>query len=238
MPKPLLPLAGRPMLDYLCDKLDAVAEIDAIHVVTNGRFAATFAEWAVERAGRAPVRVHDDGTTTNETRLGAIGDIQFVLDEAAIHGRHLLVVAGDNLFDYALEDLVGFWREKGEASVIAVHDVGDPALASQYAVVELDDDDRVLSFVEKPEKPASTLAATATYVYHASHAALIADYLAAGNPPDPIGLFPAWLHSRAPVYGYRFEGEWLDIGDHGQLLEADNRLRRHAGLEERAEYAP
>ena len=237
VPKPLLPLAGRPMLDYLCDKLDAVDEVDAIHVVTNGRFAPNFSEWAAGRAGRAPVRVHDDGTTTNETRLGAIGDIRFVLDEGGIDGEHLLVVAGDNLFDYELSALVGFWRTKGEASAIAVHDVGDPALASQYAVVALGEDDRVLSFVEKPEAPESTLAATATYVIHAGHAALIRRYLADGEPPDPIGLFPAWLHSRAPVYGYRFDGAWLDIGDRGQLLEADNRMRARAGLEPRAEYA-
>src|SRR3954466_6302184 len=237
LPKPLLPLAGRPMLDYLCDKLDAVAEIDAVHVVTNARFAPNFAEWAAVRDGRVPVRVHDDGTTTNETRLGAIGDIRFVLDEAGIDGEHLLVVAGDNLFDYELSDFVAFWRAKGDASAIAVHDVGDLALAAQYAVVSVSADDRVLSFVEKPEAPESTLAATATYVLHAAHVALIREYLAAGEPPDPIGLFPAWLHSRAPVYGYRFEGAWLDIGDHGQLLEADNRMRERAGIPPRGEYA-
>lgn len=236
VPKPLLPLAGRPMLDYLCDKLDAVGEIDAIHVVTNGRFAPNFAEWSAGREGRAPVRVHDDGTTTNETRLGATGDIRFVLDEAGIRGHDLLAVAGDNLFDYDLTDLVAFWRAKGKASAISIHDVGDRALAAQYAVIELDDDDRIVSLVEKPELPQSTLAATATYVFAAPHAALIDDYLEAGNPPDPIGLFPAWLYRQAPVFGYRFAGEWLDIGDREQLLEADNRLRARVGLEPRAAY--
>jgi glucose-1-phosphate thymidylyltransferase len=237
VPKPLLPLAGRPMLDYLCDKLDAVDEIDAVHVVTNGRFAGHFAEWAAGHGGRAAIRVHDDGTTTNETRLGAIGDIRFVLDEAGIRGEDLLVVAGDNLFDYDLTDLVAFWRTKGTASAVSVHDVGDPALASQYAIVELDDDERIVSFVEKPEQPQTTLASTATYVFAAPHAALVDRYLEAGNAPDPIGLFPAWLYREVPVYGFRFEGQWLDIGDHEQLLEADNRLRARAGLEQRAAYA-
>jgi glucose-1-phosphate thymidylyltransferase len=236
VPKPLLPLAGRPMLDYLCDKLDAVGEIDAIHVVTNGRFAPNFVEWAAGREGRTPVRVHDDGTTTNETRLGATGDIRFVLDEAGIRGHDLLVVAGDNLFDYDLTELVAFWHAKGEVSAISIHDVGELALAAHYAVVELDDEDRIVSLVEKPELPQSTLAATATYVFAAPHAALIDDYLEAGNPPDPIGLFPAWLYRQAPVYGYRFAGDWLDIGDREQLLEADNRLRARAGLEPRAAY--
>lgn len=236
LPKPLLPLAGRPMLDYLCDKLDAVGEIDAVHVVTNGRFAQHFTEWAAGRDGRASIRVHDDGTTTNETRLGAIGDIRFVLEEAGIRGHDLLVVAGDNLFDYDLTELVAFWRTQGEASALSVHDVGDLELASQYAVVELDGDDRIISFVEKPELPQSTLAATATYVFGAAHAALVDEYVAAGNPPDPIGLFPAWLYRQVPVYGYRFAGEWLDIGDLGQLLEADNRLRVRTGLEPRDAY--
>src|SRR5690242_20789410 len=176
VPKPLLPLAERPMLDYLCDALDAVGEIDAIHVVTNGRFAAHFTDWARGREGRAPVRVHDDRTTTNETRLGAIGDIRFVLDGAGIRGHDLLVVAGDNLFDYDLVDLVAFWRAKGAENAIAIHDVGDLALASQYGVIELDPDDRVVSLVEKPPDPESALAATATYVFAAAHAALIDDH--------------------------------------------------------------
>lgn len=236
VPKPLLPLAGRPMLDYLCDKLDAVREVDAIHVVTNARFAPDFADWAGGREGRAPIRVHDDGTTTNATRLGATGDIRFVLDEAGIRGNDLLVVAGDNLFDYDLTDLVAFWRERRGASAISVHDVGDLALAAQYAVIELDADDRVIALVEKPALPQSTLAATATYVFAAAHTGLIDEYLDAGNPPDPIGLFPSWLYRRAPVYGYRFAGEWLDIGDREQLLEADNRMRARAGLETRAAY--
>jgi glucose-1-phosphate thymidylyltransferase len=110
-------------------------------------------------------------------------------------------------------------------------------LARLYAVVELDSGDRVVSFVEKPEQPRSTLAATATYVFAAGHAGLVDEYLNAGNKPDPIGLFPAWLYERAPAYGYRFAGEWLDIGDHEQLLEADNRLRARTGMESRTVYA-
>jgi glucose-1-phosphate thymidylyltransferase len=117
-----------------------------------------------------------------------------------------------------------------------VHDVGDLALAAHYAVIELDGHDRVVSLVEKPALPQSTLAATATYVFAAAHARLVDEYLDDGNPPDPIGLFPSWLYRRAPVYGYRFDGEWLDIGDREQLLEADNRMRARAGLETRAAY--
>jgi len=217
------------MLDWI---LDRVAEVtDDVHVVTNGRFAADFEGWS---AGR--VTVHDDGTTSNEDRLGAIGDVRFVLERIGT-GDDLLVVAGDNLFDYSLADYVAWWRGKGTATAVALHDVGDRELAKRYAVVEVDEDDRIVGFVEKPEEPRSTLCATATYVYHRAHVPLLERYLAEGNSPDQPGLFLAWLHEREPVYGYRFQGDWLDIGDRTQLLEADNRLRRRHGLPERAEYA-
>jgi glucose-1-phosphate thymidylyltransferase len=233
--KPLLPLAGRPMLDYLADKIDEVGEVEALHVVTNSRFARDFEAWAEARSGRLPVRVHDDGTTSNADRLGAIGDLRFVIEGAALAGEDLLVVAGDNLFDFSLEEYVAFWRSRG-GSAIGVHDVGSVALARQYGVVELDADDRVVSLVEKPDQPASTLASIAAYLFRAEHAALVGEYLREGNAPDQPGRFVVWLYPRAPVYGYRFEGDWLDIGDRVQLLEADNRMRRRQRLPEQDEY--
>src|SRR5262245_9123270 len=95
--KPLLPLAGRPLIDYVCDKIDAVGEAEALHVVTNSRFAQGFRDWAADRQGRLRPVVHDDGTATNETRLGAIGDIRFTVEGAGLVGHDILVVAGDNV---------------------------------------------------------------------------------------------------------------------------------------------
>ncbi|MFL6033942.1 MAG: nucleotidyltransferase family protein [Gaiellaceae bacterium] len=229
--KPLLPVAGRPMVDWTLDKISEVPDVDEMHLVTNDRFAGDFAKWADGR-----VRVHNDGTTSNEDRMGAIGDIVFVADEQEWEGEDVLVVAGDNLFDFSLAEYVAWWRAK-DGSAIAVYEQPNPELVSQYSVVELDTDDRVLSFVEKPERPESNLTAIATYVYNRAHLALLRAYLADGNSPDQPGHFIAWLHTRAPVYGYRFGGEWLDIGDRSQLLEADNRYRRRAGLPERDQYS-
>jgi glucose-1-phosphate thymidylyltransferase len=227
IPKQLLPVGGRPIVDWILDRIEETSA-EEIHLVTNARFADDFAHWAEDK----DVIVHNDGTTSNEDRLGAIGDIQFVdLDD------DLLVIAGDNLFDYSLADYETYWRER-DGSCIAVLDVGDPELAKKYGIVDVDEHDRVTAFVEKPVDPPTTLCATATYLYTREHANLIATYLAEGNPPDQPGNYIAWLHTREPVYAYRFEGDWYDIGDRDQLLEADNRMRRRNGLPERAEYSP
>jgi glucose-1-phosphate thymidylyltransferase len=227
----LLPLAGRPMLDYLLDKIREVDEIEEIHLVTNARFAKAFQDWAP-----ADVSVHDDGTTSDEDRLGAIGDLALTITRAGLEGEALLVVAGDNLIGYSLPDFVEFWREK-DGSALALHEIEDRALLTSYGVVELDEDDRIVGFEEKPAEPRSNLAATAAYLYRADDVERIPEYLEEGNPPDAPGNLVAWLHTRAPVYGYRFRGEWFDIGDLGQLLEADNLLRQRAGLPGRAEYS-
>jgi glucose-1-phosphate thymidylyltransferase len=234
--KPLLPVGGRPMIDHLLDRIFEVDELEAVHVVTNHKFADSFVRWADEHtnAGRR-IEVHDDGTTSEDDKLGAIGDIRFVLERTALDDD-LLVVAGDNLFDYSLADYVDWWGSKGAVSSVALYDVGDLDLVRKYAAVELDGDDRLVGFVEKPEHPATTLVATATYLFDRSHVPLVDRYLAEGNSPDQPGRFVAWLVPRAPVYGYRFEGEWRDIGDAEQLLEADNRLRELAGLPLRTSY--
>jgi glucose-1-phosphate thymidylyltransferase len=225
--KPLLPVGGRPMVDWILDRI-VETSADEIHLVTNARFAGDFERWAEAK----DVHVHNDGTTSNEDRLGAIGDIDFVgIDD------DLLAIASDNLFDYSLADYEAYWRAKG-GSCVAVHDVGDPELAKKYGIVDVDEDDRITDFVEKPEDPPTTLCATATYLYRRDDVARVKTYLADGNPPDQPGNYVAWLHERAPVYAYRFPGEWYDIGDQVQLLEADNRMRRRRGLPERTEYTP
>jgi glucose-1-phosphate thymidylyltransferase len=213
------------MVDWILDRIGEVDDVDEVHLVTNAKFAPAFRAWAP-----AGVAVHDDGTTSEDDRLGAIGDLAFV----DLVGDDLLVIAGDNLFDFSLRDYVSFWRTRGRASAVALYDVGDPELARKYGIVELADDGRIVGFVEKPEEPPSTLAATATYVFHRDHVALVPRYLEEGNSPDQPGRFVAWLQAREPVYGYRFDGEWLDIGDHEQLREADERVkswqsRREAG---------
>jgi glucose-1-phosphate thymidylyltransferase len=232
-PKPLLPVGGRPMLDWIVERIEEVDEVDGIHVVTNSQFADHFRRWADGRA----IHVHDDGTTSNEDRRGAVGDLQFTVEQARLQGDHLLVIAGDNLFDYSLARYVDWWHGKGTASAIAVRRIPDRELIKHYGVVTVDADDRITSIVEKPDDPQGDLAATATYLYHREHAALLQEYLEEGNSPDQPGRFPVWLVDRAPIYGYAFEGLWMDIGDREQLLTADNLLREQHGLPQRSEYS-
>jgi len=234
--KELLPVGGRPMLDWIVDAIEQVDEVDAVHVVTNARKAPAFREWA--RSSSRDVSILDDGTTSNDDRLGAIGDLGFFLDESGVDDD-LLVIAGDNLFEFSLADFAATWRERGaRASSIAVRDVGSLELAARYGVIALDGDRRIVEFVEKPEHPASTLVATATYLYARDHVALVDDYLRAGNAPDQPGRFAAWLCGREPVYGWVFDEPWFDIGDLAQLLVADNHLRSRHGLPLRDAYTP
>ena len=231
--KELLPVGGRPIVDRIVQNLARVDEVTEVHLVTNARKAPWFHEWANGR----DVTIHDDGTTWNDDRLGAIGDIVFVVDRIGADDD-LLVIAGDNLFDFQLGDLVAFWRTKGVASAVAVRDVGSLDLARQYGTVDLDADDRIRSFVEKPPEPTTTLAATATYLYHREHVPLIRTYVETEANADQPGRLVAWLHEREPVYGWVFTEPWYDIGDHDQLLEADNHLRAAAGLPTRDAYDP
>jgi glucose-1-phosphate thymidylyltransferase len=229
--KPLLPVGGRPMIDRILDAVRTVDEVDEVHVVTNSVHAAAFERWGHETG----VYVHDDGTACNDDRLGAIGDLVLALDRGHLWHDDLLVIAADNLFEFSLRDYVDFWLER-EGSAIAVHRLADPSLASLYGVVELNEGGRVVGMEEKPSAPRSDLVSTATYLFSAEHLGLALRYLAEGNPPDPPGAFLAWLATREPLYGFRFDEAWLDIGDPWQLLEADNRYRVGAGLAPRAAY--
>jgi glucose-1-phosphate thymidylyltransferase len=231
--KELLPVGGRPIIDSIVDSIREVDDVDEIHVVTNARKAPAFEAWA----DGSDIVVHDDGTLSNDDRLGAIGDLRFVIEQARID-EDLLVIAGDNLFEFSLGDLVAFWRGRQPGSAVAIRDVGSTALARRLGIVALDGNDRIVEFVEKPDDPPSTLAATATYLYAREHIRLVETYLDEGNVPDQPGRFVAWLYQREPVYGWRFDSEWFDIGDAAQLLEADNRLRAERGLPVRTVYSP
>jgi glucose-1-phosphate thymidylyltransferase len=215
-PKPLLDVAGRPMLDHLLGRVLTIAGIDETIVVTNAKFAGAFDAWARDRAA---VTVVNDGTISEQDRLGAIGDIGYVLDTCHIDDD-VVVVAGDNLFDSDLADF-GRYARSVDAPTLAVYDVGDLAEMPKYNQVQTDADGRITFFEEKPQHAATTLAGIALYSYPRATLPLIGDYLAGGNNPDQPGRLIQWLYPRVPVYTWLVPGLWYDIGSKESLAEAD-----------------
>ncbi len=218
-PKALLPVGGKPMLEHLLEGLDGVAGLDVIHVVTNSKFAGAFKEWA-QGYGAGGVRILDDGTSDEETKLGAIGDLDLTIRSVELDDD-LLVLAGDNLFTESLAPFAEFGRAKG-APALGVYDVGDLDAIRRYNAIELDEDDRVTFFEEKPERPTSTLTGIALYFYPRSALGLVSEYLAEGNNPDQPGRLVQWLYPRTHVYAWRVPGRWYDVGSKETLAEADH----------------
>src|SRR4051812_13080319 len=216
--KAMVEVGGRPMLEHVVERLEGVEGLDEILLVTNSKFAGAFRDWAAGRDGLS-VTIVDDGTNEEGTKLGAIGDLDLTIREAAIDDD-LIVLAGDNLFSESLAPFAVYATGKG-APVLGVYDVGDLEAIRQYNAIELDAEDRVTFFEEKPEQPRSTLTGIALYFYPRASLGLVREYLDAGNNPDQPGRLVQWLYPRTSVYAWRVPGQWYDIGSAETLAEAD-----------------
>ncbi|MBW2968117.1 nucleotidyltransferase family protein [Candidatus Woesearchaeota archaeon] len=218
-PKPLLEVGKKRMVEHIIHKLEEIDELDEIHVVTNDKFYKNFLEWRREFPSRVNIFIHNDGTLTNEDRLGALGDLHFAIDKGGIDDD-VIVVGGDNLFDFSLLGMVSLFRAK-KAPVVAARDLGDKSLlAKKFGTIEPDADNKILTFEEKPEEPKSSLAATAIYLYTADDIKELEKMKAAGNIPDNSGEFIAHLMKLKDTYCYPFSEHWYDVGGHEQLEEA------------------
>lgn len=223
-PKPLLPVAGKPMVEHVLDNLLPIDEIDEIFIVTNAKFADHFRRWANDyRTGEKlrPIRIIDDGSTDDSNKLGAIGDMKLVLDEAHVE-EDIIVVGGDNLFSHVLRGFGDYCGEK-KAPATGVYDVGNLEEIRKYNAIEVDDLDRIVYFEEKPAAPKSTLTGIALYYYPVSVLSLIHQYIAEGNNPDQPGRLVQWMYTRIPFYVWRVPGIWFDVGS-SETLEEANRI--------------
>jgi len=221
-PKPLLPVAGKPMVEYVLDNLAPIGGIDRVYVVTNAKFAAHFQKWSDGyRSAEAKLdfTIVNDGSTDDSNKLGAIGDIHFVLTTQKVDDD-IIVVAGDNLFSERLSGFGAFCREK-QAPVVAVYDVKDLEQIKKYNSLSLAADGRITFFEEKPKNPTSTLTAIALYYYPKATLEMIRRYVAEGNNPDQPGRLVQWLYTRVPVYTWTVPGLWYDIGSKETLEEAN-----------------
>ncbi|HST29449.1 MAG TPA: nucleotidyltransferase family protein [Chthoniobacterales bacterium] len=220
--KPLLEVGGKPIIEWLLDNLRSVRQLRTTYVVTNAKFANDFQTWAnayQKRNREMQIKIVNDGSISDDDKLGAIGDINLVLTRENLATDALLVIAGDNLFEQPLGDFVQAARSS--TATVAIHDVGDLEAIKKYGTVTVDDKGVITSFEEKPEKPKSTLASVALYYYSREALSLFTTYLAAGNNPDQPGRFLQWLYTRKPVNALQIKGRWLDIGSKETLAQAD-----------------
>jgi len=222
-PKPLLNVAGKPIIEHIISKIEGINGINKIYIVTNDKFDSTFNKWLENFDAKSPIEVINDGTKSNEDRLGALGDVHFAIGSKNIDDE-LIVVAGDNLFELSLKDVANFFIKR-KSNVIVLHDVKDFELAKHYGIVEIDNDNLVTHFEEKPQNPKSTLASTGIYLFPKKTIELIKKYIEQGNNPDKTGSFIEWLHKRDKVHSYVTDKKWYDIGSFEQLEKADKHYK-------------
>ena len=220
-PKSLLEVAGKPILDRLSENLETIDAIDRIFIVSNQKFAAHFTRWADAKAEplRKRITIVNDGSTSKADRLGAIGDLAFVIRERRVHDD-VIVVAGDNLFSQPL-GLFGDYCQEINDPVLGVYDVGRLESAKNYSAVHINVEGQITSFEEKPEAPETTLIGTALYYYPKAVLPMIHTYLAGGNDREKPGRFIQWLYPRRPVFTWSVPGIWYDVGSKETLEEAN-----------------
>ncbi len=225
-PKPLLDIGGRKLLDRILDKLIPLKnEIKSIYIITNEKFFEKFEEWFKGCGVPIEIMLINDGSCSNETRLGAIKDLEMAVAAGNIEGD-LLVIAGDNLFDFDLKDFLSFVWAMPDKVIVALHDIGDLAAAARFGVAKINDKFRIVDFEEKPAKPKSTLISTGIYYFPKETVRLISDYIKSGRKgQDAPGHYIKWLSSKGEVYGFVFDEDWYDIGDIASYEEADRKYK-------------
>jgi glucose-1-phosphate thymidylyltransferase len=228
--KPLLEVAGKPMIEWVLDNLAPVPDLEAVYVVTNNKFVKDFVDWADGYRQRHPgfaLKIIDDGSTDDSDKLGAIGDVNLALmREESLGKGDLFIVAGDNLFSEPLLDFARFARDS--EATLATYDVGDLEAIKKYSSITMDSGGILTGFEEKPAEPKSTLTGIALYYFSREVVPLFRTYLAAGNNPDQPGRFIQWLHTRKPVKTFQITGTWFDIGSKETLEEANEIFAKFA----------
>lgn len=208
-PKPLLEVQGKTILDHLIDDIDGAGLVDEYIVISNHKFARHFDEWAKTKAQK--VIVVDDGTSTNETRLGAVRDIQFAIDRLAIDDE-MLVIAGDNLLDFSLTRLIAYAKEKGTSCIMRYYEASEQKL-TKCGVVEVDENDKIVSMEEKPPQPKSNWCCPPFYYYTREDAKLVKKGIESGCGVDAPGSYIAWLCTQTIVHAMEMPGQRYDIGN-------------------------
>ena len=214
-PKPLLEVGGKPIVEYILKKVEEVNNVDMIYVVTNDKFYRHFEKWKENYDGN--VKIINDMTRNNEDRLGAVGDISFVVKKEKIDDD-LMVIAGDNLFDYSLANLYDYFIEKN-GSVVAIRNLDDRRKAAgKYGIVDFNNENKIIDFEEKPEYPKTNFVATACYIFSKPDVQKLEKCMKEKDNPDNLGDFVHWLSMESNVYGFVFNDSWYDVGNKEELF--------------------
>ena len=226
-PKPLLPVAGKPMLEHVIDNIATIRAIDHAYIVTNAKFVSHFENWAREYQHpklNFGFTIINDQSTDDSNKLGAIGDMHLVLTQCDVKDD-IIVVGGDNLFSEDLAEFGDYCKQK-DAPVTGVYDVGDLEQIKKYNAIVIDEKNRITYFEEKPKEPQSTLTGIALYYYPKWVLPLIHQYIEDGNNPDQPGRLVQWLYPRVPFYVWKVPGLWYDVGSIETLEEANRVFSR------------
>lgn len=217
-PKPLLKVGEKTILDWLIDDIDSAGLVDEYVVISNHKFAPHFEAWAKTKSQK--VTVVDDGTSSNETRLGAVRDIQFAIDQLALDDE-MLVIAGDNVLDFSLTRFTKYAKEKGTSCIMRYYEASEQKL-TKCGVVEVNESDRIVSMEEKPAQPKSHWCCPPFYFYTREDAKLVKMGIEEGCGVDAPGSYIAWLCTKTPVHAMEMPGRRYDIGNLESYAKVQN----------------
>lgn len=208
-PKPLLKVGEKTILDWLIDDIDASGEIDEYVVISNHKYAHCFDEWAKDK--NVKITIVDDGTDTNETRLGAVRDIEFAINKLALDSD-MLVIAGDNVLDFSLTKFIDYVKVKNTSAIMRYYEPDDKKLL-KCGVVTIDDNDKIIKMTEKSPTPETHWCTPPFYYYTKEDAKRIAEAIADGCGVDAPGSYIAWLAQKNDVHAMEMPGKRYDIGN-------------------------
>lgn len=208
-PKPLLTVGEKTILDWLIEDIDTAGAVDEYIVISNHKYAHHFKAWA--KTKKQKITVVDDGTDTNETRLGAVKDIQFAIEQQNLQ-EDMLVIAGDNVLDFSLTGFIEYAHKKNTSCILRYYEPDDKKLL-KCGVVTVDENDRILKMTEKSPEPATHWCCPPFYYYTKDDAALVPKGIACGCGTDAPGSYIAWLCTQTTVHAMQMPGKRYDIGN-------------------------
>ena len=217
-PKPLLKIGENTILGRMLDDIDQIPEIDEHIIVTNHKFAPIFEEWVKGLHYTKPITIVDDGTETNDTRLGAVCDLLYTMDKLQIDDD-MLVVAADNLLFFSFQEFVDFAKAK-QTSCIMCHEQPSIEKLQRTGVIVMDEENKVLNMEEKPQEPKSHWAVPPFYIYLKKDLDLVRNSVANGCGKDAPGNLAHYMVEKTEMHAWPMSAGRFDIGSLDTYYEA------------------